>query len=62
VTWAKGELVLAVIIMVAGTMHLQAMGKGKADRTWAGLLGSGAVVAVGLVIFLSGLHDLRIQL
>jgi hypothetical protein len=62
VTWARGELVLAVLIMVAGTIHLQAMGKGKADRTWAGLLGSGAVVLVGLVVFLSGLHDLRIYL
>lgn len=61
-TWARGELVLGVIVMIAATMYLQAMGKGKADRTWTGLLGSGTVALVGLVVFLSGLHDMRVYL
>jgi hypothetical protein len=61
-TWAQGQLVLSVIVMAAATMYLQAMDKGKVARTWAGLLGSVTVIMVGLVVFLSGLHDMRVYL
>jgi predicted PurR-regulated permease PerM len=58
-TWARAELVLAVLLAVAAYAYLDRMRKGKSERTWHGLLSAFAVIMLAVVVFLSGVADMR---
>lgn len=61
-TWARAELVLAVLVLLGPAWYLQRLRKDAVGVTWSGLLVSCAFIGAGVLIFLSGLHDMRLYL